>query len=298
MKKALILIFILFALLLGWKTFSSEETSVKQEPFIAVSNFPLYEVSTKLLGSNVEVKKLIPFGVEAHSYRPSVKTMTLINNAELFLFSGLGMETWIRDDYANGIDMSQFAEINAIKDSHSHSHGTGTNDPHYWLKIENMIRLTSILSEKFERRFPAYKTSIQDNANNYINSLRALELEFNANFKTCKLREIVVNHNAFGYLGERYDFHIHSVTGLSSDEQASAKKMKEIADFVKEEDIKVIFFESFVSDKVALTLAKETGAQAQALQPLANVTEEEAKKGYVILMRENLKKLSKAMLCQ
>jgi len=67
---------------------------------------------------------------------------------------------------------------------------------------------------------------------------------------------------------------------------------------VKKEHIKTIFFESFVSDKVALTIAKESGAEVSSLQPLANVTQEEAKKGYIPLMQDNLEKLSKAMLCQ
>ena len=73
--------------------------------------------------------------------------------------------------------------------------------------------------------------------------------------------------------------------------------MKEIADLVKEEGIKTIFFESFISPKVSQTIAKETGVQVQSLQPLANVTQDEASQGYIVLMRENLKKLSSAMEC-
>jgi zinc transport system substrate-binding protein len=74
--------------------------------------------------------------------------------------------------------------------------------------------------------------------------------------------------------------------------------MREVTDLVKEEDIKIIFFESFVSDKIAQTISKETGASVQSLQPLANVTEDEAKKGYILIMQENLRKLSAAMECE
>lgn len=108
----------------------------------------------------------------------------------------------------------------------------------------------------------------------------------------------MLNHNAFSYLAQSYGFTSHSVTGLSPDEQASAKQMKEIIDLVKNEGIEIIFFESFVSPKVSETIAKETGARVDSLQPLANVTEEEAGRGYIGLMRENLDKLSVAMECE
>jgi zinc transport system substrate-binding protein len=74
--------------------------------------------------------------------------------------------------------------------------------------------------------------------------------------------------------------------------------MKEITDLLNHEKFNTIFFESFVSPKLAQTIAKETGVQVESLQPLANVTQEEAKKGYIALMRENLHKLSAAMECE
>lgn len=298
MKKALILIVLLLAVFVGGILLFDENTHAQEaKPFIAVTNFPLYEICTKLLDNEIEVKKLIPFGVEVHAYRPSVKTMTQMSKAELFLYSGLGMEPWITKKFDNIFDMSTFVELNDVKEEH-HGHHHGEQDPHYWLDIENMIRMTSVLSRKFQKRFPSYKVMIENNADVYINELNELKAQYKKSLKSCQRKEIVVNHNAFGYLAKTYDFHSHSLTGLSPDEQVSAKKMKEITDLVNEEDIKVIFFESFVSDKIAKSISKETGAQARSLQPLANVTQDEAGKGYILLMQENLVKLSDAMECE
>jgi len=297
MKKALVLVLVLFIMFLFQSSFfGDKEQKNEEKAFVAVTSFPLYEISSKLLTGNVEVKKLIPFGVETHTYRPSVKTMQDITNAEIFLFSGLGMEPWLVKTYPNGIDMSQFVKLNAVKkDDHHHHH---ESDPHYWLNIENMIIMSRVLSEKFQASFPTFQKNIKENTLAYIKELKTLEKEFDLGLQECQLKEIVVNHNAFGYLGEKYGFHSHSVTGLSTDEQASAKKMKEISDLVVKEGIKVVFFESFVSDKVAKTIASQTGAKVDSLQPLANVTQEEAKSGYISLMKVNLEKLSKAMECQ
>lgn len=300
MKKALILIVFLLAVFIGEMLIFDKNANTREErAYIAVTSFPLFEIADRLIGDQLDVKKLIPFGVETHTYVPSVKTMTEVTNAKLFVFNGLGIEPWIKKEYPNAIDMSRHVVLNEIKEEdehHHHDEGEGF-DPHYWLDTENMIRMTAVLSQKLGEIFPEHKSMIAKNEKNYIDELKSLEEEYANALSLCKRHEIVVNHNAFGYLAHKYNFSVHSVTGLSPDEQASAKKMKEITDLVKEEGIQTIFFESFINPKVSQTISKEAGIQVQSLQPLANVTEEEASKGYIILMRENLQKLSVAMEC-
>lgn len=298
MKKALTLVaIILLIFIVG--TVMSETNGKEEKPYVAVTSFTLYEIANKLVGKNIEVKKLVPFGTEMHSYMPSPKIMALISKSELFIFNGIGMESWIKKEYANQIDMSKYVTlISPDEDHHEHHHNENGLDPHYWLDIDNMILMTRTLSEKMSAKFPQYKEEIQNNASAYIKELQDLDAEYEKALKSCKRKEIVVNHNAFGYLAHRYKFHSHSVTGLSVDEQASAKKMKEITDLVKNEGIKIIFFESFVSPKVSETISQETGARVLSLQPLANVNIDEAQKGYISLMKDNLKKLSLAMECK
>lgn len=303
MKKALILIIIVLAVFIAEIVIFDESGHTQEaKPYIAVTNFALYDIATHVLGEQVEVKKLIPFGVDTHTYMPSVKTMSELSRAELFLFIGLGMEPWIKKEQ-NGLDMSRFVHLKAQACSHEdehkhHEHGEGSLDPHYWLSIDNMILMTKALAIKAAEHFPEQSAEFQKNAQAYIEQLKELDTEFKERLAHCKRTEIVLNHNAFSYLGQSYGFTSHSVTGLSPDEQASAKQMREIIDLVKNEGIGIIFFESFVSPKVSETIAKETGARVDSLQPLANVTEEEAGRGYIGLMRENLAKLSSAMECE
>ena len=302
MKKALVLVVLLLAVFIGEMLMNENNTPIQnQDNYISVTSFPLFEISTKLIGEHVKINKLIPYGIETHTPMPSVKTMTEISKSKFFIYNGLGIEPWIKKKYENAIDMSKFIELNEMDDTDTdedeHHHSDEGLDPHYWLDIENMIRMTGVLSERFGTSFPEHKTLIENNARRYIAELRVLEDEYTKSLSLCTRHEIVVNHNAFGYLAKKYNFSVHSVTGLSPDEQVSAKKMKEIADLVKEEGIKTIFFESFISPKVSQTIAKETGVQVQSLQPLANVTQDEASQGYIVLMRENLKKLSSAMEC-
>jgi zinc transport system substrate-binding protein len=299
LKKALVLVAIILFMFIGLML--TPNAKQEDKPYIAVTNFALYEIASKITQGKVGVKNLIPFGAEVHSYMPSVKTMTQILKAKLFVFNGLSMEPWIKKEYKNQLNMSEYMQLHSACSGHEHEgpqHSNEDSDPHYWLDLENMKIMTAVLDKKLSAMFPQDKEFFHANAEAYIKALTSLDKEYSKTLQNCKQREIVVNHNAFAYLSARYDFHTHWVTGLSADEQVSAKKMKEITDLVKEEKIKTIFFESFASDKVALTIAKETGAKVSSLQPLANVTQEEASRGYIVLMQENLKKLSKAMSCQ
>ena len=300
MKKALVLVVLLFVIFLGEILMFDNNTHAQDtKTFVAVTSYPLYEITNTLIGSEIEVTKLLPYGVEAHTYMPSVKTMSAILQAKLFIYNGLGMEPWIKQDYKNAFDMSTLVSLNNTKgnDEHTH-HSHGQSDPHYWLDIHNMIKMTEGISKKLIVLFPEHKVLVENNAQTYIQSLNELESEYSKTLHICQKNEIVVNHNAFGYLAASYNFEVHSLTGLSPDEQVSAKSMKDITSLVKEEGINTIFFESFVSDKLAQTISKETGAKVASLQPLANVTKEEANKGYIYLMQENLKKLASAMECK
>lgn len=304
MKKALILVALLFVVFIGEiLMFENKIKTQEEDPYIAVTNFAIYEIVNIIAGKEIKVKKLVPFGVEAHTYMPSVKTRAAISNAELFVFNGLGIEPWVKTEYPNQMNMSKFVKLKrADEEEHEshggHDHGDEEADPHYWLDIGNMILMTEALTTELSKHFPQNEQEFSKNSRMYIEKLKILELEYTKGLKNCAHREIVVNHNAFAYLGERYKFEVHSITGLSPDEQASAKKMKEITDLLSQEKFNTIFFESFVSPKLAQTIAKETGVKVEPLQPLANVTEEEAKKGYIGLMRENLHKLSSAMECE
>lgn len=305
MKKALIFLALLLAVFIGeMLMFENNSKTHEEEAYIAVSNFALYEIAEKIVNKKIEIKKLVPFGVEAHTYIPSVKTIKDLTKAKLFVFNGLGLEPWVKKEYPNQMNMSKLVHLHLNdkseheEEDEGHSHDDEEADPHYWLDIENMILMTEALREKLAKLYPQYAAEFNQNSKIYINELRELDAEYSKTLLRCARREIVVNHNAFAYLGARYDFSSHSITGLSPDEQASAKRMKEIADLLKEEKFNVIFFESFVSPSLAQTISNETGVRAESLQPLANVTEDEAKKGYIVLMKENLQKLSAAMECE
>ena len=75
--------------------------------------------------------------------------------------------------------------------------------------------------------------------------------------------------------------------------------MARLISHVKEHSVSTVFFETFVSDRAIKSIAEEAKVSVDVLQPLGNITADEAEKKltYEQMMYINLEKISKALMC-
>lgn len=295
---------IISAVAFYWADKSEEKpASAYTKPIIFVSTFPLYEAARSVAGKTLEIRSIIPLGSDAHTFAPSPSQVAALSKSPLFIYSGAGFETWAQPlknsllPTVKMIDMSQYVTL--MKNT-TGSHQHGAYDPHYWLDIDNMIRMTQVMEAEFSTLIPLNKQFYHTNAAAYIRKLQQLKNDYAKGLKLCKNHTLITNHDAFGYLAHTNQLKNISVIGLSSDEQPSAKTMSEIITLVKREGVKTIFFEELIDDHISQTIAKESGAKALSLQPLENISETELKshQTYISIMGENLAKLHDAMECR
>ncbi|MFN3655219.1 MAG: metal ABC transporter solute-binding protein, Zn/Mn family, partial [Candidatus Nitrosotenuis sp.] len=111
---------------------------------------------------------------------------------------------------------------------------------------------------------------------------------------------IVTFHTAFSYFANRYGIKTFALSGLAPESEATASDLKDIVDFVKENDINVIFAEELIDPKLVTALADEAGVQVLTLSPLEGLSKEEIAKGttYLDKMEENLQNIKIALECQ
>jgi len=305
----MVLVFILQMVLM--KEDAKKEAQLAAKPMIALSTFSLYDIASHIARDSVELVMILPFGVDAHSFEPTPKLMAKIQKSSLVVYSGAGLEPWIegfefKQDVINMSKHVNLRELIPTEDEHHDHHAhdgeacshTGV-DPHYWLDIANMIKATEIIRDALIKILPVNKEIYENNAIAYIAKLNSLDKEYKKEISECKIDTIVVNHNAFSYLSHNYGFKVEALSGLSPEAQPSAKQMIKLVKHVKEHNIKTIFFESFVSDKAIKSIATEAKVSVDVLQPLGNITDDEAKKSltYEDIMRQNLQKISKALQC-
>lgn len=307
MKKAIIALLVLLAVLTVVLVVLTPEKKLRSErPDVIATTFALYDIARHLLGEDAQAQMLIPFGKDVHTFEPTPRDMIRVEKSRLFIYSGAGLEPWTApfDGRANAVDMSRYVRLREgghhnDEEASRETHEAHRYDPHYWLDIGNMIRLTKAMEKRFESAFPAIAPEVlRKRSAAYITRLETLDALYKKRLSDCRIDTIVVSHNAFGYLAARYGFHVDAITGLSPDTMPNAKTMAAVSDFVKKEGVKTLFYESFISDELAASVARETGIHVDVLQPLANITAKEIGADYFRLMNANLLKLHDAMECR
>ncbi len=313
-KRLIVFGGVIAAIVIGMSFFSPKlepkQSEEETKPVISVSTFSLHEVANAVAGDALDIRSIIPIGSDAHMFSPNPTQVADISKSALFIYNGAGFETWAESlkttlpKTTRVVDMSGYVSLQKGEEEHtdgaSAEHHHGMYDPHYWLDLDNMIKMTQTLDGEFSKLLPAKAEIFHGNAATYIGELQKLKSEYSKGMAECKNRTLISNHDAFGYLAHANKLENISVIGLSSDEQPSAQVMAHIVETVKEHGMKTIFFEELINDNVSQTIARETGAKAIPLQPLENISQDELKshQTYLSIMRENLKKLREAMECR
>lgn len=299
-RSTIIIIFLFIAIVLVAISLSKKQYATSSaKPIVAVTTFPLYDITKYIAGKSVKIVNILPLGVDPHDYEPTPKTMADIEKASLTLYSGAGLEPWTHGfSFKNRvINMSQFMKLRKLQKGELHGHEA--IDPHYWFSFSNMQKATEIIAKELIKIVPKNRNLYLKNRDAYIIMLKKLDMESKNRLAECERDTIIVNHNAFGYLAQRYNFKVASLSGLSPEAEPNAKNLIRLIKIIKDRNVSTIFFESFASDKAIKSIAHETGRKVDVLQPLANITSDMAKKGltYEDIMKENLLKISKALSC-
>jgi zinc transport system substrate-binding protein len=264
---------------------------------VVTTIYPIYNLVQEIGGDRVELKNMVPFGVESHHYEPSAKDFIALNRANIFLTSSAVMEPWSEkvvyalDIKSKTVNLSEYVTLL------SHD---GEFDPHYWLSIDNYKKILKVIEGLLIKEDAENREFYQQKSKEYMNKLSMLKDEYISSLKSCKNRKIVVNHDAFGYLASDYNFTQLHIMGLSPDIQPSAKVIADLIKVIKDENISTIFFEEFANNKVVKMLSIETGSKVETLRPIENLTTQERddKVNYLTLMKKNLIVLKKAMECR
>ena len=182
-------------------------------------------------------------------------------------------------------------------DGHHHDYEF---DPHIWLDPILVKQQVNVIRDGLIEADPQNKEYYEENARIYNNKMDALDMKIGSALSSCQKDTIVPYHNAFTYLGERYDIHIMALGGMAPDSEASAAEIAGFVDFVKDNDIKVIFSEELVDPRLAEVIADEANARVMLFSPLEALSPEEegTNISYIDKMEQNLNSLKVALECQ
>ncbi|HEM6137892.1 TPA: zinc ABC transporter substrate-binding protein AdcA [Streptococcus suis] len=293
--------------LLALSACGNSTASQDDELNIVTTFYPVYEFTKQVVGEEGTVDLLIEAGTEVHDFEPSAKDIAVIQEADTFVYENENMETWV-PDVLDTIDTEQVGVIKATEgmlllpgsEEEEHDHAEGEEhhhayDPHVWLSPERSITLVETIRDGLIAQYPEKKAIFEENAAAYIEKLTDLDAKYYETLSAAKQKYFVTQHTAFAYLALDYGLHQVSITGVSADQEPTATRLAELAEYIKTYGIKYIYFEENASSAVAETLAKETGVELDVLDTLESLTTEAMDKGedYISIMEANLAALEK-----
>lgn len=261
----------------GSATPSDGSTSPSNGPTIVAAFYPLAYAAEQVAGPDATIINLTPPGVEAHDLELTAQQVAQIADADLVLYIP-GFQPAVDEaveQQAGDRALNVTAAITLLP-----------GDPHVWLNPLNMATIGDEVAARLSSNSSIAATA-EKGASDLRASMEALNAEWAAGTSACTIRDLVVSHEAFGYLAAAYGFTQVGIAGLSPEAEPSPARLAEVAKFVKDNGITTIYYETLVDPKVAQTVAAETGAATAVLDPLEGLPEG-YDGDYVTVMKDNL----------
>nr|WP_239549013.1 zinc ABC transporter substrate-binding protein [Scopulibacillus daqui] len=275
------------------------------------STYPIYDFTKEIAGNRANVTNLLPPGAEPHAYEPTPKEMAKMANADLIIYNGSGIESWI-DDAKNAVNpkvhflnMSKHVDLLTLQQTNAahagedegERHSNTSADPHFWQDPVRAEKMAKVIEQELIKLDPKGKQAYEKNYHALAAKFNQLNQEYKDALKNVKRKDIITSHAAFGYLADRYGLKQVAISGISPDEEPSPKQIQKIINFAQKNHVRYIMFETLVNPKIGKMVEDKIGAEPLTLNPIENLTKAEQQKGedYFSIMKENLKSLKTAL---
>lgn len=318
MKKTIQVFTLLFtATLLLWGCSTTENSEPIQENNkiqIVTSMFPMYEITKEIVGDRAELSVMVGPNEDAHHYEPSAKAVANVTEADVFLYSSNEMEFWVESllsvvenadlkviEFGQDVDFAVLPEEEHTDTDHDHDHDEGHNhgnlDPHFWLNPVAVEQELHRIVEALVEVDPEGREEYEAAATAFSEELLAMDQDYQEAFKDAKNRSFVVQHQAFGHLANQYHLNQVAIGGLTTEVEPNPNQLAKIVDFVNDQNVPVIYYQSGGTSAIAETIANETDTEVGRLYDLENIPAEysDAKRPYMEAMKENLEQLKRTV---
>jgi len=273
-------------------------------PQVVVGFYPLEFVTEAIAGDHARVTDLTAPGVEPHDLELTVRQTALVSGADLVVYEK-GLAPALDKTVSNNppkqvLDTTTVVPLKPPVAGEEAANGESMDegDPHFWQDPTLLARVATAVTEELSKVLPDQAATFRANNAKLQKELSALDADYRAGLKTCTTRTLVVSHDAFEYLGRRYDLKIEPIAGLSPDAEPSARHIAQLSNLVKSDHITTVFSERLASPKLAQSLAANAGVKTAVLDPIEGLDSTDPHATYLTLMRDNLREIQQANGCR
>lgn len=247
---------------------------------------PIGFITQAITSGITDAEILLPDGASPHTYSLKPSDLKNIKSAELVIWVGEDMETFMPTLLKN-IDKQkqiELMEIPAIKtllrtnhDDHSHEeinhHQSdhdhhGEYDEHIWLSPEIAKIIAQSIHDKLITLYPDKKIKIDENLNEFTIKLSETEQNIAKKLINVQNRGYFVFHDAYGYFESQFRLKNLGSFTINPAVQPGAQKVYAVQQKLKEHQAVCVFIEPQFSPAVIEKLVNGTNVRIGELNPL------------------------------
>ena len=248
---------------------------------VAATTYPVYQLANLLVSESdqVDVQLVIDQQISClHDYTLTVNEMRILENADVILMNGAGLEDFMMDalktssapiiDCSAGIDLLPYT---GHEDHAAEKHGHSHYDPHIWLDPEHIDQMLSNIAVGLNEASEVISaTDYEAKLTKISEKNDAWAQKWKQRFATLPeaQRNLITFHDGFAYLADAFDLHLLKSIEEEAGSEASAKDITEIVDLVRQYNIPIIFVEENGSDATAKAIQRETNVKIGTLSML------------------------------
>ena len=265
MKKILITLFSI-ALFLGglWGLhLRIVQTDNESRKLVLTTFTVLADMAREVAGDAVIIESITKPGAEIHHYEPTPQDLTRIQDADLILDNGMGLELWAARLYA-GIPHIPHATLTDNIEPINIGEGpySGKANPHAWMSPSNAIVYVENIRAALTQLSPENRAEFEQNAAAYTKRIRQIDNELKRTLNTLPLtsRYLVTCEGAFSYLAKDYELQEIYLWPINADAQGTPKQIQNVIEEVRANRVPTVYCESTVGDKPQRQVVRETNA--------------------------------------
>jgi ABC-type Zn uptake system ZnuABC Zn-binding protein ZnuA len=280
------------------------------KPKVAVSIFPLYDLTRRIAGDRLDVRLILPPGRSEHNFDPTPKEIAKLAGAKLAITVGLDMDLWaettIRAAASDAkifrvgekvktmpIDVEPVGEAEAHKgEAPDADDKPGAPDPHVWMDPERMIGVIDAIAGELAVVDPAGKDTFAKNAAVLKDSLTKLDAAISARSKSWTKHVIVTFHGSMSYFARRYGITIAAVIEPLAGKEPTATYITQVLGAIQKTQTAGLFAEPQLDRAPAEMIAREAKIPLGELDPVGGVA---GRDSYEALLTWNTDQLEKVL---
>ncbi|MFN2556053.1 MAG: metal ABC transporter solute-binding protein, Zn/Mn family [Nitriliruptorales bacterium] len=303
---------------------SSRPVEAKELQVVATTSI-LGDVVGQVVGDTGRVIPLMQVGTDPHAFQPSPTQVKQLEEADIVVANGLGLESSLLDALAaaeqrgttvvrvaEAIHPLPYSEPQLLEHDHEAEHEGMSEratsppqqdglDPHFWQDPLRMVEAVELIATSLATVAPAASDSLTHNANTYMGAVQDLHAEIEQTLAAVPAsnRKLVTNHETLGYFAARYGFQVIGtvIPGGGTLAETSSQQLAELAGTVRQTGVRAIFIETIASPRLAEALSQELGGQVNVVELYTDSLGPEGSGAstYLDMMRTNARRIADAL---